>query len=280
MMNILAFLLLFWAAGAAPAAPADGLSVYDLRDSRRVALADLVPELLKRRIVIVGEQHTDESHHRAQLRVIQALQEAGAKVAVGLEMFRQDSQGALDRWTAGDIRPREFEAIYSDNWNYPWPAYRPIFEYARAQKIPMIGLNVAREITRQVARQGFQSLSEEQRGQLSDVACNIDEEYMRYVRSVYGAHAHGDMNFTFFCEAQMVWDSAMAVHALRYLTSHPDATVVILTGVGHAQKGAVPRQIRLRSPVPVAVFLPEVPGSIDPKTVDLQDADFLLMGAR
>jgi len=56
--------------------------------------------------------------------------------------------------------------------------------------------------------------------------------------------------------------------------------VVILTGVGHAQKGAVPRQIRLRSPVPVAVFLPEVPGSIDPKTVDLQDADFLLMGAR
>ena len=279
-MNILAFLLIFLAAGAAPAAPADGLSVYDLRDSRRVALADLIPELLQRRIVIVGEQHTDESHHRAQLRVIQALQEAGAKVAVGLEMFRQDSQGALDRWTAGDISPREFEAIYSDNWNYPWPAYRPIFEYARAQKIPMIGLNVAREITRQVARQGFQSLSEEQRGQLSDVACNIDEEYMRYIRSVYGAHAHGDMNFTFFCEAQMVWDSAMAVHALRYLTFHPDATVVILTGVGHAQKGAVPRQIRLRSPVPVAVFLPEVPGTIDPKTVDLQDADFLLMGAR
>jgi len=280
MMNILAFLLIFMAAGAAPAAAADVQSVYDLRDSRRVTLADLIPDLITRRIVIVGEQHTDESHHRAQLRVIQALVEAGAKVAVGLEMFRRDSQGALDRWTAGDISPREFETIYYDNWNYPWAAYRPIFEYARAQKIPMIGLNVAPDITRQVARDGFQSLSEEQRGQLSDVACNIDEEYMRYIRSVYGAHAHGQMNFTFFCEAQMVWDSAMAVHALGYLKAHPDATVVILTGVGHAQKGAVPRQIRLRSPVPVAVFLPEVPGSIDPKTVDLQDADFLLMGAR
>jgi uncharacterized iron-regulated protein len=280
MMNILAFLLIFLAAGAAPATAADVQSVYDLRDSRRVTLADLIPDLLTRRIVIVGEQHTDESHHRAQLQVIQALVEAGAKVAVGLEMFRQDSQGALDRWTTGDISPREFETIYYDNWNYPWAAYRPIFEYARAQKIPMIGLNVARDITRQVARDGFQSLSEEQRGQLSDVACNIDEEYMHYIRSVYGAHTHGHMNFTFFCEAQMVWDSAMAVHALGYLKAHPDATVVILTGVGHAQKGAVPRQIQLRSPVPVAVFLPEVPGSIDPKTVDLQDADFLLMGAR
>jgi uncharacterized iron-regulated protein len=144
----------------------------------------------------------------------------------------------------------------------------------------MIGLNVARDITRQVARDGFQSLSEEQRGQLSDVACSIDEEYMRYIRNVYGAHAHGQMNFTFFCEAQMVWDTAMAVHALGYLQSHPDATVVILTGVGHAQKGAVPRQIRLRSQVPVSVLLPQIPGSIEPKTADLQDADFLLMVAR
>jgi len=87
------------------------------------------------------------------------------------------------------------------------------------------------------------------------------------------------MNFTFFCEAQMVWDSAMAVHALRYLTFHPDATVVILTGSAMRRKAPY-RADSLRSPVPVAVFLPEVPGTIDPKTVDLQDADFLLMGAR
>jgi uncharacterized iron-regulated protein len=144
----------------------------------------------------------------------------------------------------------------------------------------MIGLNVPREITRQVARSGFQSLSDEQRGQLSDVTCQIDEEYMRFVREAYGGHGHGQMNFVFFCEAQMVWDNAMAAHTLDYLRSRPDAVMVILTGVGHARKGAVPRQIRLRSPVPVAVFLPEVPGSIDPQTVDSQDADFLLMGVK
>jgi uncharacterized iron-regulated protein len=141
----------------------------------------------------------------------------------------------------------------------------------------MIGLNVSRDITRQVARGGFQSLTETQRGQLANVTCSIDEEYMRYIRSVYGAHAHGQMNFTFFCEAQMVWDAAMAVHSLDYLKRNPEATVVILTGVGHAQKGAVPRQIRQRSEMPVAVLLPEVPGSIEPSTVDVQDADYLLL---
>jgi len=264
---------------AGPAA-GGGPPVYDLAAARYTPLADLIPELLKSRIVIVGEQHTDTGHHRAQLQVIQALHEAGAKVAVGLEMFRKNSQEALDRWLSGDIQPAEFEKIFQDNWGYPWPAYQPIFEYARSAKIPMIGLNVPRDITRQVARGGFQSLSEDQRGQLADVTCRIDEEYMRYIRSVYGAHAHGNMNFSFFCEAQMVWDNALAIHTLEFLASRPDATVVILTGVGHAQKGAVPRQIRLRSPLPVTVFLPEIPGSIEPRTVDHRDADFLLMGIK
>lgn len=276
--TILFFLILF-AAGSLPARAADPL-VYDLRQGRRLTLSELAPELRGNRIVLVGEQHTDEEHHRAQLRVIQALVHSGARVAVGLEMFRRDSQPTLDRWTAGNIGPREFEAAYYDNWNYPWDAYRAIFEYARGQGLPMIGLNVSRDVTRQVARGGFQSLTEAQRGQLPEVTCSIDEEYLRYIRSVYGAHAHGNMNFTYFCEAQMIWDVAMAVHALDYLKANPDATVVILTGVGHAQKGAVPRQIRLRSPVPVAVMLPEVPGSIDPLTVDAQDADYLLLGAK
>jgi uncharacterized iron-regulated protein len=267
-------------AGIGPTAAGEAQPVYDLRRSQSTTLADLVPELLKSRIVVVGEQHTDEGHHRAQLHVIQALHQAGARVAVGLEMFRRNSQGALDRWVSGDLGRLAFEKIFQENWGYPWAAYQPIFEYARSEKIPMIGLNVPREITRQVARSGFQSLSEEQRGQLSDVTCQIDEEYMRFVREAYGGHGHGQMNFVFFCEAQMVWDNAMAAHTLDYLRSRPDAVMVILTGVGHARKGAVPRQIRLRSPVPVAVFLPEVPGSIDPQTVDSQDADFLLMGVK
>jgi uncharacterized iron-regulated protein len=271
------WILLFLLAADSLAASDAEQAVYDLRRSRRLALSELAPELFNARIVVVGEQHTDEGHHRAQLHVIQALVRIGAKVAIGLEMFRKDSQAALDRWTAGEISQREFEPIYYDNWNYPWSAYSAIFEYARSNKIPIIGLNVSRDITRQVARGGFQSLTETQRGQLTDVTCSVDEEYMRYIRSVYGSHAHGNQNFNFFCEAQMVWDAAMAVHSLEYLKKKPEATVVILTGVGHAQKGAVPRQIRNRSEAPVAVLLPEIPGSIDPKTVDVHDADYLLL---
>ncbi|MCU0559832.1 MAG: ChaN family lipoprotein [Desulfobacterales bacterium] len=266
-------------AGAALYAAGEA-DVFDLASGQRRPLADIVPGLLKGRIVLVGEHHATAAHHRGQLRVIRSLHEAGARVVIGLEMFRRESQEVLDRWVAGSIPPQEFHAAFIDNWGFPWAEYRPVFEYARANRIPMIGLNVPRDITRQVARGGFQSLSEEQRGQLADVSCSVDEDYMRYIRSAYGAHAHGNANFTFFCEAQMVWDAAMAVHALNVFQTDPEAVVVILTGVGHAQKGAVPRQVRQRAAVPTTVFLPEVPGSITPSTVDRQDADYLLLDLR
>jgi uncharacterized iron-regulated protein len=252
------------------------LRVYRVIDGQRMTMAELTPILLKHRIIIVGEHHTNVAHHRAQLRVIQALKEAGGKVVVGIEMFRSESQTDLDQWVDGRLASSEFEKIYYDNWNYPWQAYRMIFEYARDHRIPMIGLNIPRHITRQVARKGFQSLSDEQRGKLPDVTCRVDETYMDYIRKAYGAHVHGKMDFTHFCEAQLVWDTVMAINAVDYAEKNPESIVVILCGAGHAQKGAIPRQIRTRSSLGHLVILPEIPGSLTIETVTAEDTDYLL----
>ena len=112
-------------------------SVYDIDRGRKTNLSQMADDLKKNRIILVGEHHSNLSHHRAQLAVIQALTQAGAKVAIGLEMFRDDSQSALDQWSSGDLNETEFERIYYDNWNFPYDAYRVIFEYARNNQIPM-----------------------------------------------------------------------------------------------------------------------------------------------
>ncbi|MGD9181128.1 MAG: ChaN family lipoprotein [Desulfobacterales bacterium] len=251
--------------------------MFDLNQKKELLLTQALATLRQNRIILVGEHHTNKQHHQAQLSVIQALNDAGVQVAIGLEMFRNDSQPDLDRWISGDLDERRFEKIFYDNWGYPWPAYRMIFEYARDHKIPMIGLNVPREITRQVSREGFKSLSQEQKGKLAEVSCIVDQQYMNYIRKAFGGHAHGQLNFIYFCEAQLVWDSAMAVYSLDYLKRHPEAVVVILTGTGHAQKGAVPRQIRVRSNLPYAVILPEITGHIDPETITSKDADYIML---
>ncbi|MGD8343852.1 MAG: ChaN family lipoprotein [Desulfobacterales bacterium] len=251
--------------------------LWDLNSETELPLSQAVSELKKSRIVLVGEHHSKVAHHKAQLAVVRALKEAGLEVAIGLEMFRHQSQPALDRWVAGEIDVQSFEKIYYDNWNFPWQAYGMIFDYAREHKIPMIGLNVPREITRKVSRNGFKSLTPEQKGQLAEVSCVVDPQYMNYIRQAFGGHGHGQLNFIYFCEAQMVWDTAMAVYSLNYLEQNPNAVVVILTGVGHAQKGAVPRQIRLRSEIPYTVILPEVPGGIDRETISTNEADYLML---
>ncbi|MEE4265711.1 MAG: ChaN family lipoprotein [Desulfobacteraceae bacterium] len=251
--------------------------LYDLQKKKERLLADTIADLKKNRIILVGEHHTDQNHHFGQLNIIQSLHEAGAQVAIGLEMFRNDNQNVLDQWIAGNISEKQFEEIYYDNWTYPWSLYRMIFEYARKEQIPMIGLNVPREITRQVSRGGFNSLSEEQKGKLTDVSCRVDKEYMDYIKKAYGAHAHGKINFNYFCEAQMVWDTAMAVNTLAYLKKEPNAVVVLLAGAGHVQKGAVPRQISTRSQIPYAVILPGIEGIIDPQTVSMKDADYIIL---
>ena len=249
--------------------------IHRVSDGKILSLSELTKDLIESRLVFVGEIHTYQRHHHMQVQPIRALREAGAPVAIGLEMFRRDNQAHLDRWIAGELSEREFQKIYYENWNYPWPLYRDIFLYARKYKIPMVGLNVPPEVTRQVAREGFASLSPKQRGDLPMVTCRVDPEYMAFVRRSLGMHGHGGMEFTKFCEAQLVWDTAMAWSLLRYLEKNPEATVVVVAGSGHSWKLGIPAQIRSRSTVPFRVILPEIAGRVDREHIGVNEADYV-----
>jgi uncharacterized iron-regulated protein len=192
-------------------------------------------------------------------------------------MFRAESQSALDKWTNGKMKERDFRKVYYDNWTSSWSLYSMIFAYARERRIPMVGLNVPRDITRQVAMGGFQSLSKKDKKRLPQVTCRVDREYMAFIKKAYGAHAHGQLNFTYFCEAQLVWDKVMAINALEYLKVNPKLSMVLLAGTGHAWKRGIPDQIRQRSQLPYAVIFPRVPGYVEPGVVSEKDADYIML---
>jgi uncharacterized iron-regulated protein len=247
-------------------------------DRTVVSLPEIIADLKKARLVFVGELHDQELHHQAQLAVIRRLYESGVPVAVGLEMFRRDSQAQLDRWVKGEIREESFQKIFFDNWSLPWNLYHDILVFARDHKIPLVGLNVPRETTRQIAREGFASLTPEQLGDMPAVSCVVDDAYAAFIRRSLGMHAHGEMSFTRFCEAQLFWDTAMAWNALRFLKDHPSSTMVVVAGSGHAWKRGIPAQVTTRTPLPFRVILPEIPGRLDRETVRLEDTDYLWLG--
>ena len=81
-----------------------------------------------------------------------------------------------------------------------------------------------------------------------------------------------------FCQAQIVWDNAMALYTIKYLEKNPGSTVVILTGTSHAWRRAIPQQIkRLNSAYSISVILPEIPDRIGKDSITLDDADFLIL---
>lgn len=258
-----------------PAAGAAGQVLFRLSDRKAIPLREAVADWKSVKVVLVGEQHNEKKHHEIQLEVIKALHDNGLPLAVGVEMFRRESQEILDSWVRGTLAETAFIKAYYDNWGGPWPLYADIFLFAREKKIPLIGLNVSRELTRQVAEGGFASLSETQRKELPPVSCAVGEDYRQFIRRAMDLSGQHHRNFNFFCEAQLLWDAAMAWHTVQYLKSNPQQMVVILAGNGHAWKPGIPEQLKALSNYPYRVILPEISNRSERDSTTVEDADYL-----
>jgi uncharacterized iron-regulated protein len=237
----------------------------------------MIREIKGSKLIFIGENHDQIDNHRVQLKIIERLFEQGVPLAIGLEMFTSGSQEVLDRWVAGKIGPEEFIHGYYREWPMPWSLYRDIFLFARNHGIPLVGLNVPREISRKVAREGFAALTPTELRQLPDgVSCSIDPVYRAFIRQAFSAHEQGDGTFDHFCEAQMLWNMTMAMHLLDYSARHPATTLIVLAGVGHAMKRGIPEEVFRRSGRSYRVILPEFP-RMDRTMVTPLDADYLVL---
>lgn len=251
--------------------------IYDLNRNEVVTLEEMLADLASVKLVFIGELHDSDPHHRAQLQVIHRLHELGIKVAIGLEMFQAKDQFALDLWSAGELAEDQFLPIYRANWSM-WPVYSAIFRYARDKAIPMLGLNLDREITGMIASNGFASLPPDIAEGLPPIRCDIGEDYMVYLKRVMGGHGGSGKQFLHFCEAQVAWDTFMAWRLVKQSEKNPDQVIVTLAGSGHSWRYGIPEQVMRISPLPYRILLPEMPGRIEQGRVGSADGDYLLLG--
>jgi uncharacterized iron-regulated protein len=249
----------------------------NLNTNQVVTLEQIITDLGDVQKIFIGEIHDRKSHHDAQLQIISELHKKGVSIAVGLEMFRRDGQPQLDRWVAGEIEEAEFARIFAQHWS-DWHLYRDIFVYARDNRIPLLGLNIERDVVSLVARNGFTSLSDQQREKLPLAVCNVSDTYRNFMRRTLSGHPHAGTAFENFCEAQILWDASMAENLIDYLDVNPKKTVVVLAGNGHAWKHGIPEQLARLGYDNSRVLLPEVPGRIDLQHSSADEADYLLQG--
>lgn len=270
--------LALWVAvlGQGGSACSSTLQLWDVAGKQTIPLEEALPRLTGADVVAVGEIHDRMKDHEAQLAVLQAIH-GRRPIAVGLEMFQRRSQLDLDHWIHGKSTEAEFEAQFQKNWGANWPLYRDIFLFCRSERIPMVGLNVPREITSKVARKGFASLSPEEIGLLPPITCRVGKEYAEIMRQAHGHAGMSEAAFNRFCEAQLVWDASMAVHAEEYLKANAATTLIVLAGAIHAWRPGIPEQLKALNPNRrTLVVLPESEERFHKDSVTVEDCDFLV----
>jgi len=222
------------------------------------------------RYVLFGETHDSACDHEMEAALLEALAANGMPPVVGLEMVAVSEQGVLDRFGDGSIDLADLPAAlaWQENWGVDFAIYEPIFATARRWGLPLLALNLPRDLVRDVARAGIDGLPPEERARLPEIVPPPPEQESM-LREAWEAHAGqgragaGDEGFRRFVLVQSLWDSQMASAAITWRRALDREPVAILAGAGHVVNGWGIAW-RLRAYEPEASVLSIVPWRDEP----------------
>ena len=277
MSKTIAWLFLILFCVTLPLAAHAGQTITRVSDRQPVTMQQLSAKAEAADLVLIGEVHDKTPHHDLQLAVIRALKERALPLAIGVEVMQSDSQKELDAFIAGGMSEGEFQRVFARNWSYDWRLYRDIFMFARENRIPMIALNVPKELVIKVSRGGYQSLTPQERKILPEgTMCDLNNPHTEFLKKSFAEvfkHVTNGRVFEYFCEAQTLRNSGMAMNISQYQKKAPGTKIVALTGVWHAVKNAVPEQLaRNGARLSSLVVMPEIKefsgGRASPDVID------------
>jgi uncharacterized iron-regulated protein len=212
-------------------------------------------------VTFLGESHDDPVAHYLEEQIL--LRTWDPDAALSLEMFERDVQYVLDEYLAGLITENHLVASGRAWKNYA-SDYRPLIEFAKEKKMPVIAANAPRRYVNRVNRLGVAALAE------------IGPEGARFLPPLPYAEASADYAARFTrvmeehqeegkppsprsialgLEAQGLWDASMAYSIADFLTRHPGKRVLHVNGAFHTahRLGIVEHLLRYRPGTPLVV---------------------------
>jgi len=220
--------------------PGDGSDITETR---------LLDDLQKRPVVMLGETHTSAEHHRWQLHMMSALYGRNPNMVIGFEAFPRSLQPILDRWTRGELSKDKFIELsrWNEVWRYDPALYMPLFDFARMHRIPMRALNVEHSLIREISRNGWASITLDQRRGITTPR-PPSKGYTQSLTDIFAMHGNKDnedaapsdarkKKLASFIEVQTIWDRAMAEAIVQVRTAGGNPLVVAIVGRGHVAYG-------------------------------------------
>lgn len=247
----------------------DGTIVH-LESGATVTKEQMMADIANARVIYISETHDNLAAHAAQLDIIRRLDALfPGKIAIGMEMFRETTQAALDTLYQDSFSRQNLDRLFDQDWTPDWrPAYQPILDYMHDRAIPVIGLKPSKEIEAIVRN-----------GQTSPDVPELDEndpDHKGYYMPFFGGHSDGGKAQRLY-RMMVLWDEAMANNVARFLANpeNYDKKLVVIAGEGHIKFGfGIPKRADRRIPHTYATVLPLIQGEDPDSSPALRMGDY------
>ena len=202
------------------------------------------------RVIYVGETHDNIEAHKVQLRIIKKLSERYS-VAIGLEMFRRSAQKKLDRWNKGQLPLKEFKKLFHANWGPGYKLYQPIFDFAQANKLPLIGLKSTRKVEK-----SFRSGDLAPDGAFYPELDDQDPYHRAFSMAAFGGHRGTEKALEKPYRMLLLWEETMAQTVSQFLMNSGSSSFPgVPTLLAWAPATAVPLSLSAVTPIQGATLL-------------------------
>jgi uncharacterized iron-regulated protein len=244
--------------------PAPAVRIEDCRKHVDVDLQQLASDLANSDVIFLGEKHDNDAGHEFQLRVIKELVKNGNSIAVSTEQFERDVQGSVDDYLLGRIDEDQFLKT-SRPWKNYQQHYRPIVEFAKENKIPVLAANIPRRIANDVAAGKEIALAD--KPFVPRYSTAPKNAYRQKFDATMKGHlgADGEEKLEKFYLSQCLKDDAMAETITDFMAknSHQPKIVVHLCGHFHSDYGlGTAARVVQRNPLArIAVVTMEFPSA-------------------
>jgi uncharacterized iron-regulated protein len=224
-----------------------------LATGHKVSAQAMLDAIGDTRVIYIGETHDNPASHQLQLEVLEGLyRKHPGQLTLAMEMFTPEQQPVLDRWSAGELEEKEFlrQVGWFENWQMNFGLYRPLLDFCRIKRIPVIGLNAPKALVRLVGQSPLTELPAKIQAQLPEFDFS-DPYQLAMTESIFGGHSKGKAMSAGFIRVQTLWDETMAQNLATYLQSPlgEDRQLLVIAGSNHVHHGfGIPRRVHRRVP--------------------------------
>jgi uncharacterized iron-regulated protein len=225
-------------------------------DGTAATLSDIIKAMADADAVLLGETHDDPVAHHLEaelLRLAYAAYAPQRPLALSLEMFERDVQTALDEYLNDQITEDHFLKSARPWRNYA-DDYKPLVEFAKTHRLPVIAANAPRRYVNRVSRLGPAALADLSRTAqawlpplpYAEASFAYAKKFKSFMRQTGQAQItaaktpeeeqQAQARLTRTLAAQSLWDASMAHALAEMLKARKRALVLHVNGRFHSEE--------------------------------------------